>query len=287
VDEVPFVSIIVPTRNRALLLEGCVRSLALQDYPRQRYEVVVVDDGSCDGTREGLNAIVSQVVVPRIRYVRSEIHGANAKRNAGVQVASGNLLCFVDDDVVAPPQWLHELVRALVSHEVELAWGPVILPPELVLPGRHRSEVAGYLSEAKEPEVPLLCNMVAQRAVFRRGAFDCRWSAPVEEIEWLLRTNPSKAFASDAWLWHHKTKEDCTVPRLLKLAWSRGAESGRFDRFRMSNGLRPPVRGAIGALRAIGHAFRSRCVGGLLVAAGRAGYVFGYGIAPQRRNSAL
>ncbi len=284
-NESPFVSIVIPTRNRALHLERCLETLILQDYPSERFEIVIADDRSTDQTALRVEAIINQTDNPLIRYLRCNHVGANAARNAAIAQSSGDLLCFVDDDILAPPQWLSYIVSAVVRCEVEVVWGPVLLPSDLRLPGRHRWEVAPYLSEASTPQVPLLCNMAVKTIVFIRGLFDARWSSPVEEIEWLLRTNPSKAFAAAAWLWHDKGNEDCTVSRLLKLAWSRGIESGRFDRFRMGGGTRPLIHAAIGALRATGHAVRSLCMGGLFVAAGRTGYLLGYGLTPRARSA--
>jgi glycosyltransferase involved in cell wall biosynthesis len=284
--DVPFVSIIVPTRNRCAILELCLKALCGLDYPTGLYEIFVVDDDSSDRTREVVDGISSQQVLPRVQYRRTTGRGSNAARNLGIEATKGDLVGFVDDDVQPPVQWLRTLVGAMVSQAVDLTWGPVILPRELHLPGRHRSEVVSYLSESMTPEIPLLCNMLVQRAVFQRGLFDPGWSAPVEEVEWLLRTNPSRAFAEGAWLWHRKSQEDCEFARLMKIAWIRGKVSGRFDRARRLGGFRPFGHAFVGMLRSVGHAVKSRCVGGVLVAAGRAGYATGYAF-PGLRLGAL
>jgi len=284
--EAPFVSIVVPTRNRVAILRACLNALSTLDYPKTRYEILVVDDGSSDGTRESVEGVLNEHRIPRVRYVHSEGRGANAARNLGILETDGDLVCFVDDDVLPPERWLSTLVDAMVSQELELTWGPVILPPELKLPGRHRSEVASYLSESMIPQIPLLCNMLVRRGVFQRGVFDSRLSAPVEEVEWLFRTEPRRAFTAGAWLWHSKSQEDCAFGNIMSLAWSRGSESGSFDRTRLGGGIRPLMHAVQGALRSIGHAVKARCLGGVLVAAGRAGYAYGFGLGGLRRRGA-
>lgn len=283
----PFVSIIIPTRNRVARLEATIHAVRQQDYPRELFEIVVVDDGSSDGTSHTVVGMSDKEGLSRVRYLLSEGHGANAARNTGIKMAGGELACLIDDDVLPPMHWLRTLVAAIIHHQVDIAWGPVLLPPDLKIPGRHRSEVVSYLSESTTPQIPLLCNFLARRSIFKRGQFDPRWSAPVEEAEWLVRTNPSRAFAEDAWLWHSKSQEDCRFLNLLRIAWRRGAESGRFERSQRSSGFRPLGHALVGASRSVGHAVMRGCLGGLLVAAGRAGFAIGYAVASlsRRENS--
>jgi len=68
----PFVSIVVPTRNRARLLRDCIVSLMQQDLPADRYEIIVVDDGSTDETPDVVREIRRRTNRPDIRYVRPE-----------------------------------------------------------------------------------------------------------------------------------------------------------------------------------------------------------------------
>lgn len=89
----PLVSVIVPTRNRRALLARAIASVLAQRYTK--LELIVVNDGSTDGTREFLDANAD----PRLRAVhRSSGTGAAAARNAGIAIARGELLAFCDDD---------------------------------------------------------------------------------------------------------------------------------------------------------------------------------------------
>jgi len=88
---VPRVSIIIPTYNRASLLREALESVFAQTY--QDFEVIVVDDGSTDGTGEILKDLLDKV-----RYIRQENLGCGAARNRGMEEAKGEYIAFLDSD---------------------------------------------------------------------------------------------------------------------------------------------------------------------------------------------
>jgi glycosyltransferase involved in cell wall biosynthesis len=101
----PFVSISIPCYNGEFLLGTALASLVNQSYPSDRYEIIVVDDGSTDNTP----AIVAEY--PNVRYVRLEQNsGISAARNAGLKVALGTIYIAFDCDCKADPEWLANLV---------------------------------------------------------------------------------------------------------------------------------------------------------------------------------
>lgn len=107
---VPEISVVVPTYRRPALLAACVRSLAQQDLAPERYEVVVVNDGSDDATTEVVQrsaqntAFLSYIDLPSNR-------GPAAARNQGANASQGKVILFVDDDIVAPPDLLSTHLR--------------------------------------------------------------------------------------------------------------------------------------------------------------------------------
>src|SRR5436190_3997071 len=115
----PAVSVVVPTRGRAGYLGVTLDSLQSQE-PAAPYELLVVDDGSTDGTRE----LLESRGVPSLRL--DPPGGLNAARNAGVRETGGELVAFVDDDVDVPRGWLRALAEGAERHpDAEAFGGPI------------------------------------------------------------------------------------------------------------------------------------------------------------------
>lgn len=115
-------SVIIPTFNRPARLADCLRALAEQDYPVDRFEVIVVDDGS------------ETPVDPLILHYRDSIHitaariansGPAAARNHGARMARGRFLAFTDDDCIPSAGWLSALMTALRSSPEALVGGGI------------------------------------------------------------------------------------------------------------------------------------------------------------------
>lgn len=100
----PLVSVVIPTFNRAWVLETAVTSVLMQDY--ERIETVVVDDGSTDGTDHILGPFLD-----RITLVRQENKGVSAARNTGIRLSRGDFVAFLDSD----DQWLPAKLRSQVD----------------------------------------------------------------------------------------------------------------------------------------------------------------------------
>ena len=113
-----FVSVVIPTYNRRPILEKCLLALEQQQTsgtPVERYEVVVVDDGSTDGTPTWLRQNTD-----RFAHVRliEQVHGGPAEgRNRGVEHARGDVIVFIDSDLVVTPVFLAKHAEAL-----QLTW---------------------------------------------------------------------------------------------------------------------------------------------------------------------
>ena len=107
------ISVVMPTFNR---LEQCAEALAHlinQDFDPTEYEIVIADDGSRDGTREYVTGLRT---FPNLKYLRQEHRGVSATRNQGIREARGELILFVDDDVLATPRLLQEHYHAHQSN---------------------------------------------------------------------------------------------------------------------------------------------------------------------------
>jgi mycofactocin system glycosyltransferase len=100
----PSVTVIIPTKDRRDELLECIESIFSQDYPKHKVELIVIDDGSHDGTRD----LVSMFPCKLLSHVKSR--GQSYCRNMGAEEAQGEILAFLDSDCVAESSWLKELV---------------------------------------------------------------------------------------------------------------------------------------------------------------------------------
>jgi glycosyltransferase involved in cell wall biosynthesis len=124
----PQVSVVVPTYNRLGRLRHVISALEQQEFPAQDYEVVVVSDGSSDGTEEYLNGLRSE---RNVRCFSQANKGPAAARNFGVEKAKGEFVVFIDDDVVAQPPLLAEHMRAHRQEGREVVvFGPLLSPKD-------------------------------------------------------------------------------------------------------------------------------------------------------------
>jgi GT2 family glycosyltransferase len=110
-DESPLASVIISTYNRCEALEQTLGALAGQDLPPDRYEVLVIDDGSTDGTPE----LLSRIRVPYVlRSERLPVNrGVAAGRNAGLRAARGRVLILLSDDLLVSENFLSAHTRTL------------------------------------------------------------------------------------------------------------------------------------------------------------------------------
>jgi len=104
-DQMPFVSVIVPTHNRRASLVACLQGLLAQDFPADRFEIHVVHNWSDDGTDAAVAEVAHDARVP-IHYARRIGRGPAPSRQFGAQAAKGTILAFVDDDCVPLPGWI-------------------------------------------------------------------------------------------------------------------------------------------------------------------------------------
>jgi len=133
---VPDVSVIIPTYNRRSFLKEAVASCFAENDPLD-FEVVLVDDGSTDGTREWL----AQLDEPRIRPIFQEHRGAQQARNAGLEAAEGNAIKFLDSDDYLYPGVLREQYEAIRETGADVCYGPIDIIDE-------DGEIRGHKSNA-------------------------------------------------------------------------------------------------------------------------------------------
>lgn len=186
-------SVIIPTRNRAALLARALDSVAAQTHPAA--EVIVVDDGSRDGTAEYLEH------APRVRALRIDAASPGAARNAGAAVATGEYLAFLDSDDLWTPWTLDTFAAAIAAHD-----GPAIVAAsfrqfvdEAELATERPSELAAdaypdYFSSWPRQAVIGAGMMAVRRDVFARAGGFRAGHVNLEDHDLMLRLGTAAGF---------------------------------------------------------------------------------------------
>jgi glycosyltransferase involved in cell wall biosynthesis len=110
-------SVIVPFYNAEPTIERCLRALLEQNYPQDRYEILMIDNNSTDRSA----AIVQRY--PRIRYLKERKQGSYAARNRGIAAASGAIVAFTDPDCVPRADWLEQIMSAMQIRGTRIVLG--------------------------------------------------------------------------------------------------------------------------------------------------------------------
>lgn len=114
----PRISVILATRDRPTLLPRAIESVLAQRY--RRWELIVVDDGETDAVTQALAGQEDERVV----VAEGPRRGLSAARNAGLDRAGGEVICYLDDDNVLHPEWLHAVAHLFAAREdVDVAYG--------------------------------------------------------------------------------------------------------------------------------------------------------------------
>lgn len=210
------VSVIVPSRNRRNCLEQCLLSLAGLTYPRDAYEVIVVDDGGADGLAD-LVARLGTSLPYAVRCERlATPSGISAARNRGMEVAAGRVFVFTDDDCLFEPRWLDGLLDPMAREGLGVVGGPDYAPSDAGFLCRcvgymftsfvgtgglrgGRARVGAYY--------PKGCNVAVRRECIEEVGGFVESLAPGEEIELAYRIEKAGykvGYAPSAFVWHNR-----------------------------------------------------------------------------------
>ena len=175
------VSIIIPTYSRPGYLKDAVNSIQAQDFDGEQFEIIVVDNGPAAEAKEVVEEANRNGLHP-VRYVREPHVGLHHARHAGAQEAQGEILVYVDDDVIAPPGWLRAMVRPFEDPDVGVVGGKVLPRWEAAPPEWLVGFPESYLSllnlgdeelQLSWPDVVYGCNMAIRRSVlYESGGFN-------------------------------------------------------------------------------------------------------------------
>jgi glycosyltransferase involved in cell wall biosynthesis len=262
--------VIVCTRNRAALLDGCLASL-LAERPSTEWEVLIVDNASTDDTAQVVARCAERAPHARVEYLLEDALGLSHARNRGVAAARGEYLLFTDDDVLVEPGWVDRLCSAFAEHDVAAVAGRVVpewpASPPRWLSGRHAGVLAltDFGDEARdltESEVPVGANMAVRASLLGGFAtpFDTRLGHSgstyfaYEELELLrgLRAAGRLVYRPDAVVRHRILPERMTWTGMRHATIDNGYGSRRAERLRGA-----PRVGLRASLPALARAYRA------------------------------
>ncbi len=200
----PKVSVVVCSYNGAATLSRCLQSLMELDYPD--YEVILIDDGSTDGTAE----IAAEF--PQVLFHHQKNRGLSVARNVGADLANGEIVAYTDSDCEVDSHWLRYLVQSMEDQGVEAIGGPNITPlgsswtaycvaaspgnpSHVMLDDQHAEHVPG-------------CNMAFKRSTLLGiGGFDPQFCQAGDDVDicWrFLDADLPIGYAPGAMVWHHR-----------------------------------------------------------------------------------
>lgn len=204
------VSVIIPTYNRRETVLRTVDSVIEQDFPHADYEIIIVVDGGSDDTAEALRSFDTK---RRLRIVEQENRGLPGARNSGFRIAAGDLLVFLDDDMLCTREWLRAHVAAYEScrGSETVGLGAIYIakdhPPSLAAEMFRMGQGGQFLLHRDSPDEPWPANVwsfantsIPRRVLEIAGGFDERFRMR-EDCELgtrLLKAGLRQRFVPDA-----------------------------------------------------------------------------------------
>jgi GT2 family glycosyltransferase len=204
-ESMPFISVVVCSYNGSATIRECLEGLSRLEY--RNVEVIVIDDGSTDGTAEIAREF-------DVRLVSTENRGLSAARNLGLELASGEIVAYLDDDAYPDPHWLHYLAQAFRTSEFAAVGGPNLPPAGDDFVAEAVANAPGgpmhvLLSDREAEHIPG-CNMAFRTEALRSlGGFDPQFRTAGDDVDicWRIQASGGKVgFHPAALVWHHRRK---------------------------------------------------------------------------------
>jgi hypothetical protein len=250
-NDLPMVSVIVPVFNDAAGIRRCVDSLKRQSYPRARYEVIVVDNGSTDGTAH----LVVDLGVTALSETATR--GSYAARNTGLREAVGTVVAFTDADCVPSERWLEEGVQTMRTERADLVGGIVRFDLSTRATGAQIWDAITNMQieqNIREREVAKTANLFVRSSVFGAVGFFPATLRSGGDVAWTgaaTRSGFSLAFSARAEVVHPARRLGNLMAKQFRvgvgqLEMAATTGSPRSDVVRRAlRQLAPPTRGLV------------------------------------------
>ncbi len=234
----PFISVIVPTYRRPDSLRRCLRHLADQSYPRDRFEVILVDDGSGKPPEDAVAEIRGRLAVTL--YTQQHA-GPAAARNTGSRHAAGEYLAFTDDDCAPAPDWLAQLAACWHEHPAAGVGGRTVNQLRANLCAAVSQVIVSlaydyYNKKRDDARFFASNNLSFPSSIYRElGGFDesFRWSEDRELCDRWRHAGLRLVFAPAAVVYH---AHDLRLHAFCRQHFGYGRGAFRYQRLRMHRG---------------------------------------------------
>ena len=217
------ISVVIPTFNRSEIVSCTLNTLFAQDFPASLCEIIVVVDGSTDGTAAALKSLKPPC---RFRIIEQENRGLAGARNTGYRAAQAPLVLFLDDDMLCDPGLVSAHVAAHRGHDPIVAFGALFLsidsPPSLAAECFNREIGAFHLKQRSDPSAKwqmsdcIFGNASLSRELLQRlGGFDEKFRMR-EDLELgvrLFSAGVQSLYVSNAISYQHYEKTSADLIR--------------------------------------------------------------------------
>jgi glycosyltransferase involved in cell wall biosynthesis len=173
-DRKPFISIVVPFHNARTTLPNLLESLFNQNYPKNMYEIILIDDGSTDGSSDIITEVMEkQQETCNVKTLKFKDRGGPARaRNFGIKNSDGEIIAFTDADAIPDRNWLIELVKEFKDDSIGGVAGKVVTDSQKLLFPLRVSPIAEFVT----------CNIAYRKNVLLQvGLFDEKFKYPFRE----------------------------------------------------------------------------------------------------------
>jgi GT2 family glycosyltransferase len=230
----PFFSIIVPTYDRPEALTACVQAIRQLDYPRDRFEVIIVDDGSPVPVKATGYHLQNDLT---IRVLGQSNAGPASARNVGAQHARGDMLAFTDDDCKPTTKWLRGLARSANEAPTGLVGGKTVNGLDHNLYSTASQMIvdeayAYFLSRDSDLRFFASNNIAVSAKLFHKsGGFDPSFRTSEDRDfcdRWIRRGHPL-VYAPEALVYHY---HHLTLTAFCRQHFHYGRGAHRFHRVR-------------------------------------------------------
>jgi glycosyltransferase involved in cell wall biosynthesis len=241
-----YYSIIVPSFNRQDEIQDLIESFTKIDIPFDRFELIIADDGSTDGTKELVQNYLKNEL--SIHFYTQENQGPGAARNMGMQKAKGDFLIFIDSDCTIPTHWLSKIDQALAEENADAYGGPDSYKDDfpLLLKAINYSMtsfittggIRGHNKKKLGKFFPRSFNMGLSREVYNKiGGFgSLRHGQDIEYSNRIILSGAKVISIPDAFVYH---KRRTSIKKFFKQVFNWGV--ARINLYKIDSAMLEPV----------------------------------------------